>query len=157
MSSIALALPTRRARRCVPPVPGHAELHFREADPAGVLLRHANVRRQGDLEPPADAVTVQRGNHELRRLLEPVHRLVGVQAEAVFPLGLGLREHRDVRPGAEELLARATDDDDVHGRVHARGKDRIVDLAHHLVRVGVRRRVAQLDLSDPVLCRVVDL
>jgi hypothetical protein len=38
-------------------------------------------------------------------------------------VGRGLRQHLDVRARAEELLARARDDDDVHRVVHARAQD----------------------------------
>jgi hypothetical protein len=49
-------------------------------------------------------VTVERRDHQLGRLLEPHERLVGVQAEVVLELGIGLLEHPDVGAGAEELV-----------------------------------------------------
>ena len=102
----------------------HAERDLGQADLAAVLPRDAEVRGHRHLEAAADGVAVQRGDHELRRLLEAVERLVGVQAEVVLELGIGVLEHADRRAGAEELLARAGEHDDVDGRVHARVEDR---------------------------------
>ena len=47
-------------------------------------------------------------------------------------------------------LARATDDEDVHRAIHPRVEHRGIDLAHHLVRIRVGRRIAQLDGGDAV-------
>ena len=68
----------------------HAERDLGQADLAGVLLRDAQVGRHRDFEAAADGVAVERGDHELRRLLEAVQRLVRVQAEVVLELGIGV-------------------------------------------------------------------
>ena len=69
----------------------HAERDLGQADLAAVLPRDAEVGGHRDLEAAADGVAVQRRDDELRRLLEPVQRLVRVQAEVVL-------EVRDRRP-----------------------------------------------------------
>ncbi len=90
-------------------------------------------------------------------MLEPVQRLVGVQAEAeeILEPRRHLVEHVDVGPGREELLPLAPQDDDVYVVIHARVQDRVVELTIHLVGVRVRRRVVQLDdrqaVLDPIL------
>jgi hypothetical protein len=157
MSSIAFALPTRRVRRCVPPVPGrHAERDFGQAGLAGALARDADVGRHRDLEAAADAVAVDRGDDQLRRLLEARQRLVGVQAEVVLEVRIDGLEHVDVRAGAEELLARARDQDDEDLRVEARLEDALVEVPHHLVRVGVRRRIVEREDGDAALLAKLD-
>ena len=123
----------------------HAERHFRQADLAGALAGDPQVGGHRHLEPAADTVPVQRRDHQLGRLLESVHRLVGVQAEVVLERRIGVLEHADVGAGAEELLAGADEHDHVDRGVHARRQYRVVELAHHLVRVGVGRRVVQLE------------
>src|ERR671930_79894 len=65
--------------------------------------RDAYVRGQGNLEAAADAVPVDGGDDELRRLLQPGEGLVGVEAEEVFEGRRDLRKHPDVRARAEEL------------------------------------------------------
>ena len=42
------------------------------------------------------------------------------------------------------------------GRIHAGRQHRVVDLAHHLVGVGVRRRLVELDFGYAVGGRVAD-
>jgi hypothetical protein len=46
--------------------------------------------------------------------------------------------------------------DHVHVLVEARLENGVVEVAHHLVRVGVRGRIGQLDPADAVLDAVVD-
>ena len=108
----------------MPPVPGKdAEGDLGKADFAGALQRDADVGRHRDLQTAADGVAVQRGDDELRRLLEAVERLVRVEAEVVLELRRDLGEHLDVRAGGEELVARAAQHDDVDVVVHARVED----------------------------------
>ena len=157
ISSIARDLPTKRASRCVPPVPGSTpSATSGKPDLAGILARDADVGRHRDLQAAADAVAVERGDHELRRLLEPLERLVGVQAEHVLELGRNLVEHADVRAGREELLALAGEHDDLDVLIEPRIQDRVVELAHHLVRVRVGRRIVHLDEADVAVLPVVD-
>ena len=128
----------------------HTEHHFGQPDPAGVFPGNSDVGGERHLESTADRVPVQRRDDELRRVLEPEQRLVRVQAEVVLELGIRLLEHSDVGAGAEELLTRPAEHDDVDRRVHARGEDGRVDLEHHLVGIGVRRRIVQLDRRDAI-------
>ena len=123
----------------------HAERDFGKADLAGVFARDAHVGGHRDLQAAADAVAVERGDHELRRLLQPRERFVGVQAEHVLELRRHRVEHADVRAGREELLALAGEHDHFDVGVEARVENRFVELAHHFVRVRIRRRIVHLD------------
>jgi hypothetical protein len=155
ISSIARLLPTMRTSRCVPPVPGSTPSVTSGRPTLPSPSRDAQVGRHGDLEAAADGVAVERGDHQLRRLLEAVQRLVGVQAEVVLEGRVRRLEHVDVGAGAEELLARAGEHDHVHVVVEARLEDRRVELAHHLVGVGVGRRVVEGQVGDPLADLVV--
>jgi acyl carrier protein len=93
-------------------------------------------------------VAVDRGDDELRRVLEAQEGLVGVQAEVVLEGRIDLAEHPDVGARAEELLAVARDDDRLHVVVEPRLEDRLVELAHHLVRVRVHRRIRESQRRD---------
>ena len=75
-------------------------------------------------------------------------RLVGVQAEHVLELRRHGVEHPDVGAGREELLALAGEHDHLDVGVEARVENRVVELAHHLVRVRVGRRIVHLDEAD---------
>src|SRR5256885_12905685 len=63
--------------------------------PRSTLFPYTTLFRS-DLEPAAHRMAVDRGDHQLRRLLQSGERLVRVEAEPVLPVGVGLREHRDV-------------------------------------------------------------
>src|SRR5262249_7480539 len=70
------------------------------------------------------------------------------QRTVVLEVGVGALEHLDVRPCAEELRLpagrRPRDDDDVDVGIESRHQHVPVELAHHLVAVGVRGRRVQL-------------
>ena len=90
------------------------------------------------------------------RVLEAEQRLVGVQAEEVLEAGRDGVQHPDVGAGREEPVALAAQDDDVHVVVEAGLQDGLVELPHHRVGVGVRRRVVHLDDRDAVGGAVVN-
>ena len=94
--------------------------------------------------------------HQLGRLLQAVQRLVGMQAEVVLEVRVRVLEHVDVGAGAEELLAAPLEDEDVDLLVEARLQDREVELPHHLVGVGVGRRIVEGQIGDPLLDLVVN-
>ena len=144
MSSIARALPTRRASRCVPPVPGStpSATSGRPILPAS-LRRDAQVGGHRHLEPAADGVAVERRDHELRRLLEPVQRLVRVQAEVVLELRIGVLEHADVAPAQKNFSPAPVSTMTWTASSMRAVEDRGVELAHHLVAVGVGGRLVQ--------------
>src|SRR5580704_9176574 len=48
----------------------HAEIHLGQTNLAGVLASDANVGRHGDFQATAHAVAVNRGDHQLRRVLQ---------------------------------------------------------------------------------------
>ncbi len=131
----------------------HAETDFRKPDLSAVAARDPNIAGHRDLEPAADGVSVERGDHELRRLLETRQRLVGVQAEVVLELRRDRVQHSDVCAGGEEALAFAGEDDDFDAVVETRVENCFIELPHHLMRVGVCRRIIHRDDRDvPVLC-----
>src|SRR5437773_823444 len=59
----------------------HAERDLGEADLSRVLLGEPDVRGHRDLQAAAHAVTVEGRDHQLRRLLQAIQRLVRVEAE----------------------------------------------------------------------------
>ena len=101
-------------------------------------------------------MSVQRGDHELRRLLQPQQRLVRMQAEVVFELRRHLGQHLDVGPGGEELLSRAAHEDDVDLVIHASLQDALIQLAIHFVRVGIGRRIIQFEDRHTLFHSVID-
>ena len=157
ISSMALLFPTRRDRRCVPPVPGkHAEVDFGQADLARVFAGDPEVGRHGDLQPSANAMAVDRGDHELRRVLQPQQCFVCVQAEVILERRIDRGQHLDVRASGEKLVAHAGEHDHVHIVIHARPEDGLVELAVHFVGVGVRRRIVHLDHGHAGVGAIVD-
>ncbi len=128
----------------------HAERDLGQAELGRAAAGDPQVGRHRDLEAAADGVAVERRDHQLRRLLEPRQRLVGVQAEVVLEVRVRRLEHVDVGAGAEDLLAGAGEHDDVDRRVEAGLEDAVVELAHHLVGVGVGRRVVEGEVGDPL-------
>src|SRR2546422_11211828 len=83
----------------------HAQVHFGEADLAGVLLGDPQIARHRDLEPAAHGVPVERGDRELGGVLQAVQGLVRVQAEEILVARGDAVQVRDVRAGREKLLA----------------------------------------------------
>jgi len=79
-----------------------------------------------------------------------------MQAEVVLELRRHLGKHPDVRAGGEKLVSRAADHNDVHGVVHPRVEDVPVQLLEHLVRVGIRGRIVQLEDRDTFFHAVID-
>src|SRR6185436_3896634 len=134
----------------------HAQVDLGQAGLAGALLGNQDVGGHGDLEPAADRVPFERREDQLGGLLQAVQGLVGVQTEVVLEVGVGPLEHVDVGAGAEEFLALAGEDDDMDLAVEARLDDRLVDLAHHLVGIGIGRRIVEGEIGDPLLDLVVD-
>src|SRR5215831_14535556 len=114
-----------------------AQRDLRQADLAGVLAGDAQVRGHRDLEAAADRVAVQGGDDELGRVLEAQERLVGVQAEEVLEARRDGVEHPDVGAGREETVALAPQDDHVDVVVETRLQDRVVELPHKGVGVGI--------------------
>src|SRR5262245_43458119 len=156
--SMARALPTSRANRCVPPVPGSTPRATSGRPILPPSLRAIRMSAaSATSRPPPTVWPVQRGNDELRRLREAVERLVRVKAEVVLELRIGLFEHADVGARAEEFVARAAQHDHVHRAIHPRVEHGRVDLAHHLVGVGVRGRIVQLDCRDTLRGSVANL
>jgi len=108
------------------------------------------------IDPSGDGGYFQRGDDQLRRLLEAVQRLVRMQAEVVLELRRDLRKHLDVRAGGEELVAGAAEHDDVDVVVHTRIQDARIELLVHFIGVGVSRGVVQLEDCDAFFHPVVD-
>src|SRR5206468_3828979 len=144
---IAMACDIRLAKENAGKI-GLPEVNLGEADLAGVLLGEPDIARHGDLEPTAHGVPVQCGDRELRRLLQAVEGLVGMQAEEEFEARGHAVQHADVRAGGEELVAVTAQHHHVDVVVKARPQDRLVELTHHLVGVRIGGRVVQLDDRD---------
>src|SRR5271168_2127350 len=67
----------------------HAQIYFGKADFSGVLARYANIAGERDFQSAAYGMSIQRSDHQLRRLLEARESLVGVQAEIIFEFRRG--------------------------------------------------------------------
>ena len=124
--------------------------HAHEVGLLAALLADAQVAGEGDLEPAADGVAVERGDHQLGGVLEAEEGLVRVEAEGVLLLGLQRLEVVDVRAGAEEAVARAADDDDVDPGVHPQVEHVGVELTVHRVAVAVGGGVVEGEDRDTV-------
>ncbi len=122
----------------------HAELDFGKADLPAVLFRDAQIRGESDFEASAHGMPIERRNDQLRRLFQPVQRLVRMKAEGVLEARRRAVEHVDVGARAEELLPGAAQNDHVNRVVHAGVEYRRVELFHHLVAVGIGRRGMKL-------------
>ena len=95
-------------------------------------------------------------NDQLRRVFHPHQRLVAVQTEEISELRGRRQQHLDVRARAEEFIAGAADDYDMNVFIEPSFENRIIQIAHHFVCVGVRRRVVQFNDRNAVLSAVVD-
>jgi hypothetical protein len=101
-------------------------------------------------------MSIDRSDHELRRLFQTRQRFVRVQTEIILERWRDVREHANVGARAKELLARARERDDLHRVVHARVENRAIELLHHLVAVGVRRRIVERDQCDPIADCIIE-
>jgi hypothetical protein len=143
--------PLRSAR------PRHeAQVRLGEPDLAFASARNADIASEGNFEPAADGVAIERRDDELWRLLEAIERLVRVEAKVVFEGLIDLRKHLNVGAGAEKAVAVPGDDDDVNVVVEAGVENGFVEILHHLVREGVHRRVVQRNGGDARFRPVVD-
>jgi hypothetical protein len=132
-----------------------AKIHFGQTNLAAFLFGDANVAGEGDFEAAADGMAIESGDDELGRLFEAAEGFIGVEAEIVFELGIGFRQHRDAGPSGEEFFASAADDDDVGAFVHAGLENGRIELEHHVVGVSVRRGVIEFKNSDAVFDAVL--
>jgi len=153
--SIANDFPTIRARRCVPPCREDAEVAPRAADLAAFSFARRRSHAIRNLEPTADGVPVQCGNRELRRLLQAVERLVGMEAEKIEP-GCDLGDIAMFAPAEKNFLAwpRSTMTCTLSSK--ARLENRFVSLMHHFERVGFRRGSSSFDDGEPVFRAILD-
>src|SRR5687767_368285 len=88
-------------------------------------------------------MTVDCSDHKLRRLLQAVESLVGVQTEVILKRRRDIREHLDVGARAEKLLTLTRNHDHLNSVVYPRSENRAIELLHHLVAVGVRRWIVE--------------
>src|SRR5882724_1736680 len=133
-----------------------AQVDLGQADLAGVALGDEQVRGHGDLQPAAHGVPFERRDDQLGGLLQAVQGLVGVEAEVVLEVGVRSLQHVDVGPGAEELLPLAVQHQHIDVLVEAGLQNGRVELAHHLVGIGIGGWVVQGDVGDSVLDFVVN-
>src|SRR5882724_2082944 len=78
-----------------------------------------------------------------------------MQTEIIFEARIGASQHLDVGSGREEFFALAPHNEHVHGFVHACCQNRLIELAHHLVAVGVGRGMIDLDDRQPLFHPIV--
>src|SRR5262249_34936462 len=133
----------------------HTEVDLRQPDLPGVAAGNTNVRRHGDLQAAAHAVAVERGDHQLGRVLQPEQRLIGMQAEIVFEGWIDAGQHLDVGAGGEKFVARPGQEQDVDVVVHARLQDALVDLPVHLVGVGIGGGVGWFGYGNSVFNAII--
>src|SRR2546428_1714778 len=120
--------------------------------------RHeAQVAREGDLEPASNAVPVQRGDEELRGLLELVERLLAVQAEHRLVVRRGAREDIDVGARGPHPVELAREHGDDNAVVEAHVLDDGVEVPHQVEVVRVRLRLVQPRDRDAVLLLELDV
>src|SRR5215216_6851069 len=78
-----------------------------------------------------------------------------MQTEIILEARIGASQHLDIGSGREEFFALAPHNEHVHGFVHACCQNRLVELAHHLVAVGVGRGMIELDDCQPMFHPIV--
>src|SRR3989441_6601611 len=72
----------------------YAQVHFGEADLAGVLLRDPQIARHRDLEPAAHSVPVERGDRELGGVLRSEEHTSELQSLAYLVCRLLLEKKK---------------------------------------------------------------
>ncbi len=114
-SSTALAKPTMREVRAVPPQPGNKpELHFRKAELRfRVVGHHAPIAPDGQLRSAADANAVDRRHGDKRTMRQPLKQFAAAIAHC-RDIGLGHVERRgefaQIGPGDERPRLAGADD-----------------------------------------------
>jgi hypothetical protein len=134
----------------------NAEIHFGKADLAALFFGDADVAGEGNFETATDSVAVKGSDDKFGSLLETAKRFVGVEAEIVFELRVGLCEHRDAGARGEKLFASAAHDDNVDGLVHAGLEDGRVELLHHVVGISVGGWIVHFKDGDAIFDAVFD-
>src|SRR5262245_16726975 len=81
---------------------------------------------------------------------------MAVQRELVAKLVRFLREHVDVRTGAEKLFSRTAQDEHLHVRIEPSLDDGFVQLLQTLERVGIGRWIVQFQNRNTVLNPIVN-
>src|SRR5256712_4061746 len=117
-----------------------AQAHLRRRDAeAGMVGGDARVAEVGDVEPAADAVATDHGDHRLLEGLEPGLRLLADLVVVRHRLGGGalLFELRDVGAGDEGLVARAGEHHDANGLIGAELGEHRGNRFPHVKRHGV--------------------
>ena len=88
-------------------------------------------------------MTIYGGNHQLRRLLQAIQCFIRMQTEIVFELRRDIAEHCDISAGTEKLFAAAGNHNHLYAFIHPRRENSGIQLLHHLVRIGIRRRIIE--------------
>ena len=104
---------------------------------------------------PADRVPVERGNHQLGRVLKPQKHFVCMQTEVILKCRINAGQHADVGARGKEFVASAGEDDHVSVVLHPGLENRVIELAIHLVGIRVRRRIVHLDHRDSAIEPIV--
>src|SRR5579883_885373 len=119
----------------------YAQIDFRQANLARAAPCDADVAGQGNLQPTSNGMPVERGNHQLGRLLQTGERLVSVQAEIILERRRHRIKHADLGARAEELLACPAHDQDMNVLIKTSLQYSLIELAHHLIAVGIGRGI----------------
>ena len=101
-------------------------------------------------------MSVERGNHQLGRVLKPQKHFICMQTEVILEGRVNARQHADVGARGKEFLASTGEDDHVSVVLHPGLENRVVELAIHFVGIRVRRRIVHLDHSDAAIEAIVD-
>ena len=128
ISRIACPSPTTRGRRWVPPAPGMRARRTLGRRKMASLDAMREIARQGHLQPPAEADSLDRGD---RRLAARGNQVIPAWRLAPFPLrveGVRRLELLDVRASAERPVACPANDDGADlavglGRLNSVGQD----------------------------------
>ena len=134
----------------------HTEIHFRQTRAPCIFFGNADVAGHRDFEPAADAVAIDRGNHEFRRVFETSQSFVAEKRKLIAEFRRFPGQHVDIRAGAEKLFASAAQHQHMDVFIEPRLHNRLVQLLEAIQRVRIHRRIVQLDGADAVLYPIID-
>jgi hypothetical protein len=128
---------------------------LRQPHLASIATRNPEIGRHCYFQSAADAMTINRGDHEFRCLLQTAKSLVRVQAEIVFEFRCYLAQHLDVCACAKEFFAAAGDYYHLDTFIHPRFENARIQLLHHLVGISICRRIVERQDRDTVFGSII--
>ena len=146
MMSMALALPTARVKRCVPPMPGMTPSLISGWPNFALSAAMMNVALHGELAAAAERKACDRGDHRLAHGGGPIP-VRGEVAQIGFGEGL-FRHFLDVGAGGESLVG-AGDHDAADIGVGLEGVERVRQVGHQRAVERIERlRAVEPDQAD---------